>query len=237
MSGDAHDEVIRVAEVFGTVARVLLESNDMGSTLRQIVDLAVEHLDACEFAGISFVEGARISSPAASSDLPMVLDAMQAELQEGPCFDAIKEHEIFHTGDLGAERDRWPRFAARAHEETGVSSILAVRLFAEANTMGALNMYSREHGAFSDSDVALATVFSTHAAVAMESARREEQLERKVASRDAIGRAKGILMTRMKVTDAQAFEMLRVASQRMNKKLTSVADDVNYTGDLPMSNT
>lgn len=233
MSGGSDDELIQIAEVFERVARVLLESHDMQETLETIVGLAVEHLGACEFAGISFLDGTEISSPASSNDVPEVLDAMQADLHEGPCFDAIKEHEIFRTGDLAMEGDRWPHFAIRANGETGVSSILSIRLFAKENTMGALNMYSTQRDAFDDTDVALATVFATHAAVAMDAARREEQLERKAASRDVIGRAKGILMARLQLSDEQAYDVLRRASQHLNRKLTSVAEEVSYTGDLP----
>jgi GAF domain-containing protein len=235
VSGEHDDELIHVAELFERVARVLLESHDMQATLDGIVRLAVEHLGGCEFAGISFMEGRVMSSPASSNDVPRMLDMMQAELQEGPCFDAIREHEIFRTGDLAAERVRWPSFAVRAHAETGVSSILAVRLFANDHTMGALNMYSTRADAFDDTDVALATVFATHAAVAMSAANREKQLEQKVATRDLIGRAKGILMARLQLTDDEAFDVLRRASQHLNRKLTAVAEEVNYTGELPRS--
>ena len=62
--------------------------------------------------------------------------------------------------------------------------------------MGALNLYSTANDAFDDSDVALATVFAVHAAVAMSAARRQESLEQKAETRDVIGRAKGILMAR-----------------------------------------
>ncbi len=52
----------------------------------------------------------------------------------GPCIDAIKEHEVFQTGDLRNEK-RWPNFAMRAHDETGVCSIVSIRLFIEEDTM------------------------------------------------------------------------------------------------------
>jgi GAF domain-containing protein len=227
------DDLLEVAETFERVARDLLHAHDMQATLDNVVRLAVEHLDACEFAGVSMVEGKQISSPASSHAIPRVLDMLQEELKEGPCIDAIREHEIFLTGDLGAEQRRWPRFALRATQETGVRSILAIRLFAETTTMGALNMYSTQEDAFTDTDVALAAVFSTHAAVAVASARRNAELERSVASRDLIGRAKGILMTRLQLTDDQAFDALRAASQRLNRKLSAIAEDVNYTGDVP----
>ncbi len=219
------DEVVQVAEVFGEVARSLAAHDDPEAILTRIVHLAVQHLEACEFAGFSMIEGRRITSPASSGEVPRIVDAIQAEVDEGPCLDAIKDHAVFQTGDLAHEK-RWTKFAARAHEETGVCSILSMRLFIEADTMGSLNLYSTKPDAFDDNDVALASVFAAHAAVAMSSARREENLERKADSRDLIGRAKGILMASSDIDDDQAFELLRRASQRLNIKLVAVAEKV-----------
>jgi transcriptional regulator with GAF, ATPase, and Fis domain len=233
----ASDEVVEVAEVFAKVARTLAEDHDdMTSALDKIVHLAVSTLDACEFAGISFVEKKDITSPASSNDLPRVLDRIQSETGEGPCIDAIKEHGVFQTGDLRRE-DRWPQFSRRAHGETGVLSILSIRLFIEEDTMGALNLYSTVRNAFDDSDVALASVFAVHASVAMSTARREEGLERKAASRDVIGQAKGILMARSGVSDDEAFAMLKAASQRMNVKLRDVAREVTEQTPMPSGET
>jgi GAF domain-containing protein len=225
MSNGAGDEVVRVAELFANVARSLAAPGALQSKLDKIVNLAVGQLEACEFAGMSLVEGRRITSPASSNDIPRILDSIQAEVDEGPCLDAIREHELVQTGDLRTER-RWSRFATRAYTETGVRSILALRLFVEEETMGALNLYSTAPDAFSESDVALGSVFAAHAAIAMLSARTEDQLERKAYSRDLIGRAKGILMARSNVDDERAFDMLRRASQRLNIKLTDVAETI-----------
>ena len=221
----ASDDVLHVAEMFGEVARALAAHDDAQTTLERIVRLAVEHLDACEYAGVSIVEGRRVTSPASSHDVPRVVDRIQSEVQEGPCIQAIRDHEVFRTGDLSAE-ERWPRFARRAHDETGVLSVLSVRLFVEEETMGALNLYATTADAFDEADEVLASVFAVHAAVAMASARREEGLERKADTRDLIGRAKGIIMARSGVTEDRAFDMLRSASQRMNVKLRDVAQQV-----------
>ena len=56
---------------------------------------------------------------------------------------------------------------------------MAIRLFVEEDTMGALNLYSTVPDAFDDSDVALGAVFAVHASVAMSAARRQESLEQK----------------------------------------------------------
>jgi GAF domain-containing protein len=226
------DDELVAAEVFGEVARQLVSEHLVPATLQRIVELAVEHLEACEYAGITTIEAGRISSPASSDDVPRIVDAIQAEVGEGPCVDAIREREVFITGDLLSER-RWPQFSRRAHQETGVTSILSIRLFVERDTMGALNLYSRRADAFDATDVALAAVFATHAAVAMSTARREANLERKAASRDLIGRAKGIVMALRHISDDEAFALLRDASQRLNVKLTAVAQQVSDSGEVP----
>lgn len=226
MPDDKDEEVVRIAELFADVARDLASPEDVDAVLERIVHLAVKTLHNCEDAGISWVEGRKITSPAATGPRPMCVDQIQSEVGEGPCLDAIREHEVFSTGDLRGEA-RWPNFAVRAHAETGITSVLAFRLFVEGNTLGALNLYSTERDAFDDEvEVALGAVFAAHAAVAIASSRREEDLERKAASRDLIGRAKGVLMARSNITDDVAFDMLRRASQRLNVKLTQVATDV-----------
>ena len=218
-----HD--VEFAETFAEVARALLEEHDVEGTLDRICALAVRTIDACETAGISIASGPRISSLSTSDALPRILDDIQSETQEGPCVDAIKEHEVFMTGAL-SEEARWPEFSRRAHEQTGVQSILSLRLFAREDTMGALNLYSTVPDAFDDQDVATGSVFAAHAAVALSSAQREAQLEDKATSRDVIGMAKGIIMARQHVSDDEAFAILRRASQRMNVKIRELADRV-----------
>lgn len=223
---DAGDEeVVRVAEMFGDVARSLVSHEDPQATMEKTVSLAVQSLEHCEFAGLSIVAGKEITSPASSDDIPRIVDAIQSEVGEGPCVDAIQDHEVFQTGDLTTEK-RWPLFASRAYAETGIRSILSLRLFVEEDTIGALNLYSTKADAFDETDVALAAVFAAHAALAMSASRREHNLELKADSRDLIGRAKGMLMARSGVDDPTAFDMLRRASQRLNIKLIKVADQV-----------
>lgn len=217
------------AEVFAEVARSLLAQEDVQHTLLRIVDLAVETIDGCEHAGISFLKGRTVSTPAASDDVPPVVDAIQYETGQGPCLDAIKMHEMFKTGDLGRET-RWPLFSARAQRETGVTSMLCFRLFVEADTLGALNLYSKAADAFDRHDEAVGSVFAAHAAVALATSIHDEQMEEALQSRDVIGQAKGMLMAREGVNAEDAFDMLKRASQRLNLKLRDVATRIVASG-------
>jgi GAF domain-containing protein len=221
-----------VAELFGTIARELLHETDPQATLAKTVQLARDHLDGCESAGVSIIEHRSITSPASAGDIAARLDALQQELDEGPCLDALREQEVFTTGDLTTET-RWPRFARRANDETGARSVLSLRLFVDEHTMGALNLYSTQTDAFDQTAIAIGTIFAAHAAIALSSARQVQNLQRQTASRDIIGRAKGMLMAQRHVTDDEAFALLRHASQHLNTKLFDIAEEMNRTGELP----
>ena len=216
---------LELAETFADVARALLGEDDVEATLQKITTLAVETIDGCDHAGVSLVQGRRISTPASSDDVPGRVDAVQYETDQGPCLDAIREHETFKTDDL-AKEDRWPKFSQRAAEETGVASMLSFRLFVEGDTMGALNLYSKQRAAFDDEALAVGSAFATHAAVALAGAQHDEQMQKALQGRDVIGQAKGILMAQQHVSADEAFDILRRASQRMNIKLRELAERV-----------
>jgi len=215
-------------ETFAEIARDLLAEENVQQTLQKIVDLAVETIDGCDHAGISFLKNKKVDTPAASDDVPRKVDAIQYETSEGPCLDAIRDHEVFETGDLGAE-SRWPQFSGRAQRETGITSMLCFRLFVEGGTLGALNLYSKAADAFDEGSRTVGLVFAAHAAVALSTAIHEEQMDEALQSRDLIGQAKGILMAREGVSAKEAFDMLRRASQRLNVKLRDVAGQMVET--------
>lgn len=63
--------------------------------------------------------------------------------------------------------------------------------------------------------------------------RRAANLEAALTTNRQIGAAIGILMHQHKITESQGFELLREISQRMNRKLRDVADELVFTGALP----
>jgi hypothetical protein len=62
--------------------------------------------------------------------------------------------------------------------------------------------------------------------------RKADGLEVALASNRRIGMAIGILMSRHRLTEVQAFDLLRQYSNRRNVKLAVVAEEVLYTGEL-----
>jgi transcriptional regulator with GAF, ATPase, and Fis domain len=225
-------EGVELAEMFADIGRHLLAADGVDETLDLVVHLACDNIDGCNHAAISWVTGRRVLTPAATDDVPRRVDEIQYETGEGPCLDAIRDNEVFATDDLATEH-RWPNFATRAVEEGGIHSMMSFRLFAEKDTMGALNLYSERVAAFDDLAEAIGVVFAAHAAIALSGARAQENYERAIESRDVIGQAKGILVERRRITPREAFRVLRAASQSRNVKVHDVAADLVDTGRDP----
>ncbi|ACQ79925.1 ANTAR domain protein with unknown sensor [Beutenbergia cavernae DSM 12333] len=212
--------------------RLLAAEPTLQQTLDRITDLARTMIDGCHAAGVSLVRSGRIETPSATHPLVRAGDELQYSIGEGPCLDAIRDEEIVRSADL-VDDLRWPRWSDRVVRDLGVRSMLAVQLYTSDAAHGALNMYSREPGAFRDDVVPLATTFGAVAAAALEAARTEEQLQSAVQTRTVIGQAQGIVMERYGVSDAQAFAVLSRVSQSSNTRLADIARDVVRTRRIP----
>lgn len=227
----AADDPSDLAASFSASARSLEQQETPALTLIEIVKDAVNLVPGCDEGSISVVLGRRqVSSEAASGELPRVIDAMQEELGQGPCLDAAYKHLAVLVPDMASD-DRWPLFAPRA-AAAGAASMLSCRLYVEGENLGALNLYARTAGAFDEESEHVALLFASHAAIAYADSRKVERLEGRIATRQLIGQAQGILIERYKITGDAAFVMLVRASQRSNVKLRDVAERLVIEGRL-----
>lgn len=229
-----HQRLADVASTLDTTAQLLGRRGTTGGALTQIVELALTTLDSAEHAGVTLVQGEGFLTVAASDDLPELVDRAQYELAEGPCVDAAVNDRVFRGEDL-AHDGRWPRFAPRA-AGLGIRSMLAVPLFEDERRNGALNLYASAPDVFTEDDEAVAVIFAAQASLALARAREHDANVQLVEALDhsrVISTAVGILMGSKGLTNDQAMAMLRAASQRLNRKVSDLAETVAYTGELP----
>ncbi|MGN6608323.1 MAG: GAF domain-containing protein [Jatrophihabitans sp.] len=173
----------------------------------------------------------RHETPAATSDLAAACDRLQTRLHEGPCREAVSTGKPVVIGDLVGDH-RWPRFASQV-TRLGVRSMLVLPLTASRGTVGALTLSSARPGAFGDAEMALASVWATHAAIAMLHAELVENLRIGLQSRQEIGQGVGILMERHRVSAEAAFDRLVQASQDTHVKVRDIAARLVETGEDP----
>ncbi|MFJ4467069.1 GAF and ANTAR domain-containing protein [Streptomyces sp. NPDC089424] len=216
------------------MARDLLAQDSVDATLERITASGTELVEGCDAAGVLILQGKRVRSLAPTEQLVIDSDRLQERLQEGPCFDAARPHlreRVFRIADFTAEQQRWLAYAPQARE-LGLGSMMGFLLYTEDEELGALNLYSRRPGAFTDISETAGWLLASHAAVAFAGARSHAQMQQAVDTRHTIGEAMGILMGSHRLTEEQAFDVLRRYSQEHNVKLREVARRVCETGSL-----
>lgn len=220
-------------DVLSDLARMagdLLDEHDVDDTLDGVLQYAQQTL-TCDYAGVLLVKANQIDLSATTDVVASRAHELQLECSEGPCLEAIWDHDVYVVQDT-AHDPRWPKFGP-AVADIGIHSMMGVRLETAADTIGSLNLYCREKREYGSDDLALAHVFAQHAAIAIARARREEGLRIAMDSRNVIGQAQGILMERFDIDADRAFAVLRRYSQSRNVKLRLIAEQVIESRHLP----
>ena len=232
------DSVLGLTADFSDAAQILFAEGSVDETLDHVVGLAVATIEGCDDAGVFLVKGSAVTTGAHTSTLVADVDALQHRFDEGPCLEAVSVGAPLYADDLGEEH-RWPRFSPLA-AAAGIRSVFAVPLWAGGKPVGALNLYAHLPGAFGVVDRARGVLLAALASLAVSSAQSHEDDERRAANlqaalvtREVIGQAQGILMERERITPDQAFDILRRASQHLNRKLREIAETLVDTGEGP----
>jgi GAF domain-containing protein len=200
-------------------------------TLQHIVDLACAGVAGCSMAGVTLLERGGPTTAAATSDVALRVDASQYIANSGPCLDAYRR-QVFNRITSTDTDERWPVFCQVA-SAAGVHSTLSFPLVVAGDGLGALNLYSDVESGFDDVDERTGFVYAAHAAVALANARsywRNEEMRRNLEialeTRGVIDQAKGILIAQQGFTADAAFEVLKRASQRANRKVHEIAQEM-----------
>ncbi|MET7355214.1 GAF and ANTAR domain-containing protein [Streptomyces mirabilis] len=217
-----------------SMARDLLAQESVDGTLERITASATELVEGCDAAGILVLHDAKVETLAPTHQMVIDSDQLQQRLGEGPGFDAAYSSQgerVFRIADLTGEHQRWPAYAPQAHA-LGLGSMMGFLLFTDDEDLGALNLYSRRPGAFTETSELAGWLLASHAAVAFSSARTHAQMEHALATRHTIGEAMGILMGSRHLTEHEAFDALRRYSQDNNIKLREVAHRICEQGSV-----
>jgi len=214
-----------IREALAYVAREINQTRTLDTTLTTIVETAARSLPGIDHVGVTIASRAgTMETIAATDDLVSELDRLQYDLGEGPCVHAILSEPVTRIENASLER-RWPRFMPPAIAR-GLRSQLGMRLYAERQTLGSLNMYSTSEDTIDPDALHMAELFAAHASVALGRARREEDLNAALLTRKVIGQAIGILMERYAFDEDRAFAYLTRVSSRSNTKLRDVAKEI-----------
>ena len=233
------DEPISLDEGLRQLSGLVLRDETLETTLQRIVEVAARAVDGVMGVSITLKKGANPYTAVATAPEVQAIDEREYAVDEGPCISAMDTGELQVLDDTATET-RWPKFTQVCREE-GLGSSLGVPLKVGSETYGAMNLYAVVPHAFDAAAIDAATLLAEQAGVALANTRtyseasdKVRQLQEALDTRVIIEQAKGVLMATERVDADAAFERLKTRSQRTNRKLRLVADEVvSSLGDTP----
>jgi GAF domain-containing protein len=214
------------------LAKVVLVGRDLTQVLTDITHAALPQIPGAEAASITLIRKTRADTAAYVGQMALDADELQYARGHGPCLQAGEGGQVLIVDDMRTEQ-RWPDYTANVLG-VGVRSSLSMPLPYQGSSIGALNIYSTEPAAFaSQASEEAATAVAEAVAVAVANADAHDRLAEHaqnmrlaMESRAVIEQAKGVLMAQQGIDAEQAFEVLRGASQRYNRKLRDIAHGI-----------
>jgi GAF domain-containing protein len=219
-----------VDELLRNLSRVVLVDRSLSEVLTELTEIAVRGIPGAEASSITLLRDDKAFTAAYSGEMALAADELQYEHGYGPCMDAGRGGVLLRVDEMRTEQ-RWPEYVAHLLRTSPIRSSLSVPLPYQGSSIGALNNYATRPGAFaSPESLRAASDVAEAVAVAVANADAHAQLfdqarNMRIAmeSRAVIEQAKGVLMAQRHVDADQAFEILREASQRYNRKLRDIA--------------
>lgn len=213
------------------LSRLVLHEGQQGleDMLRDVAEFAVQAIPGADGAGLTLLQDDQADTVVATGEIVRQVDAVQYGIGEGPCITAVARGRTVRSGLLSGD-PAWPRFGPRAGRLGAYSSLSLPLLRSSQGVLGALNVYAHARHAFDARAAQLGELFSVPAAVTAHNAkelararRLAGQLQAALINRAVIDQALGILMSRAGCGPEEAFDRLRVLSQREHRKLAEVA--------------
>lgn len=240
---DRH-HVLDRARAARELQQLLLDTEDITGFLEEVTRYAADTVAPGLSCGITLERDNSPLTVAGSDARARGLDEVQYGHHTGPCLTAMHTGTAVIITDLAAD-DRWGDYQldALAH---GLASALSLALDAGPGLRGALNLYAGQPQVFDAERQQRAEGLAAEASRALRLAVRltdqvqlTRQLETTMASRSVIDQAIGIIMGQNRCTAANAFQILRRASNHRNVKLRDIAIDIvtRISGEPPKPDT
>lgn len=218
-----------LAYVFARAGNLMLAEQTVETALSLLTSIATRAVPGAIGAGLTLTDADGAPLTSAGTD-PIVerADAVQYELDEGPCLDAWRRGVVVRSDDLDAE-ERWPRWVPAARE-LGLRAMVSAPLATGDRTVGAIKVYATAAGTFTDRDVdalglfgAQAGVLVAHRAAARRAGSLSGELHTALERRDVTNQAIGLLMGRDGGTAEAALAHLLSLSNRDHRPIHEVA--------------
>jgi GAF domain-containing protein len=171
------------AEGLARLSEILVFEQPLDGTAQDVVDLARDSLGQCDGVGIQVLDDGGIAARRTTDARSFDLDALQDELDDGPCVECLRDGER-HDLEPVTSDERWPRFGPSARR-VGLIACAALPLIAHGEHIGVLNLYAWPAVGFAGWDRRQCGTFAYRASNLLSSARAYERTQAVITTLEA----------------------------------------------------
>ncbi|HIE65267.1 MAG: GAF and ANTAR domain-containing protein [Nitrospira sp.] len=135
---------------------------------------------------------------------------------------------------LDVTRDPIYSFSELAKKE-GFCSMLSVPMMIKKKAVGVINIYTSTEHSFSKEEIDLLQTVANQSAVAIENTTLSEQstaMQEALGMRKAVERAKGLLMKQGKISEEEAFRLIRQQSMNTRKTMREISEAIIVASEI-----
>ena len=114
-------------------------------------------------------------------------------------------------------------------------SMLCIPLHVKGNVIGVLNLYTTQPHHFSDYEINILTTVADAAAIVIENSKlmiETNLIKEELESRKAIERAKGVLMSELGLSEAEAFKRIQKFAMNNRKSMREISEAIILSSEM-----
>lgn len=223
------------------ISGIVSSERTLDEMLGEIVGLTVQVTD-CDACLVYLIEQETGEIVLRASQLPHAaqLGTLRMQMGEGVTGWVAEHKSVVALASSASADVRFKRFSGLV--EDTYEAFLSVPLVSGGDIVGVINVHHREPHQHTQDEIALLSFIGeqmgiavTQSALADQNARLREETEdmrRQLETRKLVERAKGILQSRHKLTEEDAYLRLRNESRRLRRPMRDLAEAIILAEDL-----
>lgn len=214
-------------EALADAARQLVHGTDIADLLARLVRTTASALSA-DAVGLMLRTTGTLELLASTSHRVAELELFQVQQDSGPCIDAIETGAAVSVVGSDAMLARWPSIGS-AVLASGYASVHAFPLVWHGRVLGGLNIFAASVEEWDAQQMAVGQTFADVSTLAvvhhpeLSDHDLELRIERALAGRVVIERAKGVLSHVHEISPDEAYDLLSKISTEQGATLTTTA--------------
>jgi uroporphyrinogen-III synthase len=223
------------------ISSIVSSERSLDEMLGEIVGLTVQVTD-CDACLVYLIERETGEIVLQASQVPHAADlgTLRMKIGEGVTGWVAEHKSVVALPAHAAADKRFKRFAGLV--EDTYEAFLSVPLVSGGDVIGVINVHHRDTHAHTREEIALVTFVGEQMGVAISRAmladenvrliEETQEIKRQLETRKLVERAKGILQSRHKLTEEEAYLRLRNESRRLRRPMRDLAEAIILAEDL-----